>query len=71
MAMKLFDLCCYLIAHPLMSFIGILKQVRGRHFSGTDPDKIANSQISIFVGEVENLQYFANFFCKVVLFDVL
>ena len=45
--------------------------MRGRRqFSGTDSVKIANSQISVFVKKVAKLEYFANFFRRVLLFDV-
>ena len=39
-----------------------------RQFSGTDPGKIANFQISIVVEKGAEVEYFANFFCNVVLF---
>ena len=41
----------------------------GRQFSGTDSGKIANSQISIIAKKGAEVEYFANFFCNVALFD--
>ena len=40
-----------------------------RQFSGTDQGKIANSQTSIIAKKGAEVEYFANFFCNVVLFD--
>ena len=35
----------------------------------TDPEKITNSQISIITKKGAEVEYFANSFCNVVLFD--
>ena len=35
----------------------------------TNPGKIANSQISTIAKNGAGVEYFANFFCKVALFD--
>ena len=47
----------------------ILANEGGGQFSGTDPGKKANSQISIVAGKSSKLQYFANFFRRVVFLD--
>ena len=40
-----------------------------RRFSGTDLGKIASSQILIIAKKGAEVEYFANFVCKVVSFD--
>ena len=44
--------------------------MRGKgQFSETDPGKIANSRISIISKKGAEVEYFANFFCILLLFD--
>ena len=70
--MKLVDSLQLLILQLLKKFHqNIFKKCGGgRRFSGTDPGKIANFQISIIVKNGAEAEYFANF-CNVVLFDAV
>ena len=70
-AMKLLDFSAttyYATSHKVS--LKYFETWSGRQFSGTDPGKVANSQISIITKKGAEFEYFANFFCNVVLFDV-